>query len=160
MIDITLIHPIINHFTIALFSVSVVLDIVAKITQKEKLHYAAWINLLLAGFAAILSVISGLVAANNVPHNDKVHEIMSTHQAIGFVVLGAVLLLLIWRIVLKGAFPIKASLLYIIIGLTSLGFMFTGAYYGGEMVFRHGVAVKAVQMEEPNNHDHGENHHH
>ncbi len=160
MIDVTLIHPIINFFTIALFSVSMVLDIVAKINKKERLHYAAWVNLLFTGAVATLSVISGLLADNNVSHNDEVHEIIHTHQTIGFIILGSVLLLLIWRIVLKGTFPTKAWQLYMIIGLTSLGFMFTGAYYGGKMIFKHGEAVKAVQMDKQDDHHHGEDQHH
>ncbi len=159
MIDITLIHPIINHFTIALFTVSVVLDIIAKIFHKERLHYVAWVNLLLAGAATILTVISGLIAANTVSHDNQVHNLIQTHQSIGYFVLGCVLLLLIWRIVLKGKFPIKASILYMTIGLISLGFMFTTAYYGGEMVFRHGVAVKKISKDKKD-HNHNEDHHH
>ncbi len=159
MIDITLIHPIINHFTIALFSASVVLDLVAKISLNERLHYVAWVNLLLAGTATTLSVISGLIAANTVSHNHQVHELIHTHQTIGYFVLASVLLLLIWRIALKGKYPIKASLLYLIIGLTSLGFMLTTAYYGGEMVFKHGVAVKNISTDKQD-HNHNYDHDH
>ena len=155
MIDITLLHPIIVHFTIALFSVAVVLDILAYFTKKESFHTAAWINLIVAGSAAIFTVISGLLAEANVPHNDAAHEIMETHETLGFFVLGAILILLTWRIFLKGRFPAKGALWYVAIGVTGLVLMFTGAYYGGEMVYVHGVAVKAV----PISHDEAGHHH-
>jgi len=80
---------------------------------------------------------------------------METHETIGYIVLGIILALLIWRILLKGQFPKKASFLYIILALTGIGFIFTGAYYGGEMVYTHGVAVKAVPVtEEGTGHSH------
>lgn len=160
MFDITLIHPKVVDFTIALFSMAVLLDIIGKIAKNEKFYWAAWINLAFAGVAAVLSVVSGLLAANNVPHSDAAHQIMETHETLGFIVLGAILALLAWRIFLKGKFPVKAAWLYLLIGVAGFGVMATGAYYGGEMVFTHGVAVKAAPVSEHEaGHHHGENEH-
>ena len=162
MFDIILIHPKVVHFTIALFSLAVLLDVIGMITKNEKFHWAALLNLIFAGAAAIVTVISGLLAESNVLHNDAAHEIMETHETLGFIVLGSILLLLIWRIILKGNFPGKAVWLYLIIGIGGIGVMFVGADYGGEMVYTHGVAVKAVPVEEhahdngDDGHDHGE----
>lgn len=157
MFDITLIHPIVNHFTIALFLTSVVFDLIGMKTGSEKWRFAAWVNLLFAGGATILTVISGALAASNVPHGGNVHELMETHETLGYIVLTAVLALLAWRIALKGNFPVKAASVYIIVSVAGIGGMLTGAYYGGEMVFVHGVAVQAMPVEEHDTgHHHGE----
>jgi uncharacterized membrane protein len=148
MFEIALFHPKVVHFTIALFTVSVLLDLLGIVFKKEKFKIAGWYNLVLAGTAAIITVITGLLAEANVAHNDAAHEIMEKHETIGYMVLGFILVLLIWRIMLKGNFPQKLSVVYLGLALAGLGTMFTGAYYGGEMVYTHGVAVKAVPVTE------------
>jgi uncharacterized membrane protein len=146
MFDVTLFHPKVVHFTIALFSLAVLFDLLGMIFKKEYFHNAAWLNLIFASAAGILTVLTGLFAEANVVHNDAAHGIMETHETIGFFVLGTILILLIWRLLLKGKFPDKTSYIYVIIGAAGVGLMFTGAYYGGEMVYTHGVAVKAMSL--------------
>jgi len=160
MFDLTLIHPMLVHFTIALFTMSVFFEITGLLTKKAIWQKAAWLNLVFAGAAVIATVTSGLVAADNVGHNDAAHEIMETHETIGYIVLGLILLLLIWRIFLKGA-PVRRFIwLYLLLGLGGVGLMSVGAYMGGEMVYTHGVAVKAVPVsEEEAGHHHGGNEH-
>jgi len=163
MFDLTLIHPKLVHFTIALFSMSVFFEIAGLLTKKTIWQKAAWLNLVFAGAAVIATVLSGLLAANNVAHNDAAHEIMETHETIGFIVLGVILLLLVWRIFLKGKAVQKFAWLYLLLGLGGVGLMLTGAYLGGEMVYIHGVAVKAVPVSEAeagHHHEHGNNGHH
>lgn len=157
MFDINLIHPFMVHFTIALFTVVVILDLLGLVLNNDSFHSASWLNLIFAGCFAILTVISGLLAQANVPHNDAAHEVMETHESIGYLVLAGILILLSWRIWLKGKFPSKIKVLFLIIGLVTLGLTFTGAYYGGELVYTHGVAVKAVSIEEK---DHSHDHEH
>ena len=146
MFDVTLFHPKVVHFTIALFSLAVLFDLLGMIFKKEYFHRTAWLNLIFASAAGIVTVLTGLLAEANVVHNDAAHEIMETHETVGYFVLGAILILFIWRLVLKGEFPYKASYIYVILGAAGVGLMFTGAYYGGEMVYTHGVAVKAISL--------------
>jgi len=63
MFDITLYHPKIVHFTIALFTLAVLLDILGLVTTKHHFQNAAWLNLIFAGAAAVVTVITGLLAA-------------------------------------------------------------------------------------------------
>ncbi len=157
MLDITLLHPKVVHFTIALFAMAVLLDLLGLIIKNERFQGVAWINLIFADAAGVVTVITGLLAASNVPHAESAHQIMEIHQTLGYIVLGSIVLLLIWHILLKGKFPVKAAFLYIIIGLVGVGVMFAGAYYGGEMVYTHGVAVKALRVsEEEAGHHHAE----
>lgn len=153
--DITLFHPIVNHFTIALFVLVVLLDSLGLITKKEYFHTAAWINLIFATIAGILSLITGLLAEANAPHVDAAHEILETHETLGFIIVVSILVLFIWRMVLKGKFPAKAMILYLLIGLAGVGIMIRSSFLGGELVFVHGVAVEAV----PVSHEEAGHHH-
>ncbi|GAB4341778.1 MAG: hypothetical protein Kow0037_28610 [Calditrichia bacterium] len=157
MFELTLLHPKIIHFTIALYLMGVFLDWLGMLRKSESILQAAWYNYLGAGVFAVLSVASGLLAAGKVAHNDAAHEIMETHELIGYMVLGIILVVILWRFFLKGAFPKKFMALYLAIGLIGSGLLVTGAYLGGEMVYTHGVAVKAVPVMP---HEHGEGHHH
>lgn len=153
--NITLFHPIVNHFTIALFVLVVLLDILGRITKKEYFHTAAWVNLIFGAISGVLSLITGLLAEANVPHREAAHEIMETHETLGFIIVGAILILFVWRLILKGQFPTKAMILYLLIGLAGAGVMIRSAFLGGELVFVHGIAVEAVSVEEDgHHHDH------
>ena len=158
MIELYLIHPMFVHYTIGLFMMSVLFDILGKLTKKDGFHVAAWFNLLFAGFAVIATVISGLVAESRAPHTDTGHELLETHETIGFIVLGIILLLTIWRIVLKGKLPVRRLVIYLIVSVLGVGLMFVGGYYGGEMVYTHGYGVKAVAQTTQHIHGEGESH--
>jgi len=154
--NITLFHPIVNHFTIALFVLVVFLDILGLTTKKEYFHTAAWINLIFGAISGVLSLITGLLAEANVPHQEAAHEIMETHETLGFIIVGAILILFVWRLILKGQFPARAMILYLLIGLAGAGVMIRSAFLGGELVFVHGVAVEAVPVSpEEAEHHHG-----
>ena len=150
MFDITLIHPKLVHFTIALFLVVLILDFIGWRMKNERLHHAAWINLIFAAIAALVTAFTGWLAANNVPHNDAVHEMMETHEALGYWVTGIIVVLLIWRKVLGGKFPAKNGWLFFLVTLVGVGLMSYGASLGGDMVYIHGVGVKAVPVKAHN----------
>jgi uncharacterized membrane protein len=163
MFDITLIHPAVVHFAIALFSTAVLLEILGAVTKKEKYHSAAGINLILAGISIILAAGSGLLAEQNVVHTDAAHEIMETHKILGLIVAGMVMLLVAWRARLKGKFSSWSAWTYVLAGVVAVGLMFTGAYLGGEMVYLHGVAVKAAPVsgeEAAHHHEERDSHSH
>lgn len=156
--NITLFHPIVNHFTIALFIMAVLLDVLGLFTKKEYFHTAGLINLIFGAISGLLSLITGLLAAANVPHDEAAHEIMETHEILGYIIVGTILILLFWRLVLKGKFPDKAMILYLLIGVAGIAVMIRSAFLGGELVFVHGVAVEAVPVSEEeagHHHDHG-----
>ncbi len=159
MFDITLIHPKLVHFTIALFLVVLILDFIGWRMKNERLHHAAWINLIFAAIAALVTAFTGWLAANNVPHNDAVHEMMETHEALGYWVTGIIVVLLIWRKVLGGKFPAKNGWLFFLVTLVGVGLMSYGASLGGDMVYIHGVGVKAVPVKAHNHNGNGEEEH-
>jgi uncharacterized membrane protein len=142
--DLRLLHPIVVHFTIALFIVAVLLDIAGVVLRKPGLHAVAWVNLALAAIAAIATVSAGMTAETLVAITPQAHETLDIHKLLGFYSLGAILLLFTWRYALRGAFPRRGALLYTVISLTGVGVVSGAGYYGGEMVYRHGAAVRAT----------------
>lgn len=151
---IALLHPVTTHFTIALFSVSLLLDLIGLRTGKSKFHEAAWFNLVFAGIAAVCSVATGLLARSNTPIPASAQGTLETHQTIAFLMAGAIVVLLFWRIAQKGHMPEKYKTFYIIASILTLLILFTGNYYGGELVYRHGVAVEKYQPKSTNGSQH------
>jgi len=160
MIELYLIHPILVHFTIALFSLSVLFDILGKLTKKEGFHAAAWFNLLFGSLSVIATVIFGKIAESGAPHTDTGHELIEIHETIGFIVMGIILILAIWRIILKGKLPLKGLVIYLVVAVLGVGLMFVGGYYGGEMVYTHGYGVKPATQRTAHAHDESETHGH
>lgn len=160
MIELYQIHPILVHFTIALFSLSALFDILGKLTNKEGFYSAAWYNLLFASLSVIATVVFGVIAKSRAPHNDAGHELLQTHETIGYIVMGIIIMLAIWRIILKGKLPVKGLAIYFIVAILGVGLMFVGGYYGGEMVYTHGYGVKAAIQNTEHIHDASETHGH
>ncbi len=156
MFDITLIHPKLVHFPIAFLLGALLFDFLGAIRKNEFYHRVAWMQIILAFVFAILAVGSGLLAANNVPHNDLSHETMETHETLGYIITASLLILFIWRWRLQGNFPQKGAALYWLVLLVGSGIMVYSSDLGGKMVYEFGVAVKAVPQHEAEGHSHGE----
>lgn len=150
--DPTLFHPFLVHFTIALFTVSVLLDLLGKLLGKPGWHQAAWINLVLSGVFAVASVAAGMTAEVHLLINSETHQTLTTHKQLGFAVLGAIAVLVGWRALTRGGFPARAGLLYIALALGSAGLTFWTGFYGAELVYVDGVAVQAIDREALENH--------
>ncbi len=144
MIRIYLFHPMIVHFTIALFLFTVLLDILGLILKKDSFHVASWYSLIASGIAVIFTVIAGLIAESMVNASPAAQDIIEIHEKIGFSILTIILSLVIWRIVLKGKMPVKGRTLFLVISVIGVIIITIGGYFGGELVYTYGVAVKAM----------------
>ena len=142
------IHPVTVHFAIAFFVLAFLLDVTAAVTRKQDLHRFAWITLVCAAVAATVAVAAGLSAELNLKPTHDAHQTLDVHRTLGFASLGAILLLAAWRYGLRGQFPQRraAAVLYLLLGAASVGAVTGAGYYGGEMVYTHGAAVRAVDQ--------------
>jgi uncharacterized membrane protein len=139
--DLTNVHPIFVHFTVALFTIALLLDVLGVAARRESFHSAAWINLVLAAIFGVGTVVFGLVAETQVMIDHEDHMTLTRHKQIGFAVLAVIFVLVFWRLRTRGAFPGKAALAATTLGV---GLMWVGAHYGGQLVYGEGIAVKAV----------------
>ncbi|MBI5021752.1 MAG: DUF2231 domain-containing protein [Ignavibacteriales bacterium] len=142
------IHPYFVHFPIAILSVGLLWDLLGILLKKESFKNAGWWAQVFGVIAIVITVTTGLIAANTVPHNEASHEIMETHETIGLIVAGAFILLLIWRSFLKTSLPLRKSYqtIYLAIGILAVVTMLYGAHLGGKLVYEFGVGGSAVQQ--------------
>ena len=137
-------HPLVVHFTIALFTFSVVFDIIGWQKKNESLRNAGKWNLYFGFIAAIATVVTGFLAEGSVGYPKEARQTVENHQLLGFVVLSIIALLSVLRFLLKDKMTGIVFAIYIITGLVGIGFLVAGAYYGGELVYRYGVGVRSV----------------
>lgn len=156
-------HPLFVHFPIALLSLHFVLDLVASMAARSDWRkFASW--LLYAGTAfAGITVAMGLLAASSVVHGDEVHQIMENHEHLGVSILLLAIALSVWRAIAKSVEG-AANTLYLILAGSMVVLLTFAADLGGDMVYRYGVAVKAVEKGETmvdhvHEHDHHQHHH-
>jgi uncharacterized membrane protein len=144
MIRIYLFHPMVVHFTIALFLFSVLMDILGLITKKSTFHVVSWYSLFTSGIAVIFTVMAGLIAESTANPSIPAQGIIEIHEKFGFTVLTIIWVLTIWRIILKGKMPVKGLTLFMVISIIGVIAITIGGYLGGELVYTYGVAVKTA----------------
>ena len=140
------VHPYTVHFTIALFFSSVLFDFLGFWRNNKRLHAAAWFNLLLSGLATIFSVASGLWEKGRVALPPGTREVLEIHQTLAILITVFILGLMLWRIGSRDKLPLNKESLYLAIAAMGVVFLLSGAYFGGKLVYSHGVGVKTVIM--------------
>ena len=142
--DVRLIHPTVVHFAIGLFIISVAFDLLGKVLKRASFHSAGYLNLLVGFTAIVLAVAFGMVAELKLKPSLIAHTTLDTHKLLAFVTLALVFVLVVWRVGLRGRFPARGALLYLLLSGVGVGLISGAGYFGGEMVYRHGAAVRIV----------------
>lgn len=148
-------HPIFVHFTIALFSTSVIFYVLAymalyprfrtKIFASEFEVVARWC-LWLAAIMSIATVSAGFYAFYTVKHSALSHAVMVTHRNWAITTAATLILMACWSVwryihhkILTHAF--------VIVLLIGQSFLLITAWYGGELVYRYGTGVLSLPEE-------------
>ena len=136
------IHPLVVHFPIALIIVVFVLDLLGAAGKRQSLISAANILSIFAALGAVAAVITGLIAEDSVWHTEAAHELIETHETIGFAVLGAAVFSLVFRPALRKK-KSKNSFVWIAVFISMIATALVAfeGYLGGEIVYRHGTGV-------------------
>ncbi|MDO9046630.1 MAG: DUF2231 domain-containing protein [Methylobacter sp.] len=152
------IHPLLVHFPIAFLSAFFALDVVGTLAKKPHWRNVAGWLLYLGTVAAVFTVTAGFIAAGSVAHGDDVHAIMERHEHFGISVLTLAVLLSAWRLKSGGIIQGGANSFFLILAALLCVLMMLGADLGGLMVYKYGVAVKAVQVPDVGVHEHVHEH--
>lgn len=154
------IHALLVHFPIAFLSTFFALDMVGTLAKKQHWrNVASWL-LYFGTVAAVFTVIAGFIAAGSVAHGQDVHAIMERHEHLGVSVLSLAILLSAWRLKSGGVIQGGANSFFLILAALLCVLMLLGADLGGLMVYKYGVAVKAVQVPDVGVHEHEHEHQH
>jgi len=163
-------HPIIDHFTIALLSIGVLADMVGYVIAlcfsgensrikglAERLSAAALVLLIPGAIAAILSRLTGeseaervwdaiSPAAQQILFSDTGSAGFLSHAVLGTYLMYAFVALATWRVLLEVRATLKRTqLVYLAVAMVALcGLLYQGKT-GGELVYNHGAGTTHAQ---------------
>jgi uncharacterized membrane protein len=135
------IHPLLVHFPIALLLTSVALSWAGLLWKGKGLEQAAWYTLLLGLAGTVVTLITGLIAAQSVPIDSPAQATLNTHKFFGiatFVIFG-LQAMCAWRN--KGRYSPGKRILHTAIQLGGVALIVAVGFFGGELVFTYGIGV-------------------
>ncbi len=158
-------HPIFVHFTIALFSISVILYVLTYISNHLRIFsktilmeleiVSRWC-LWMASFVTIGTVLAGLYAYNTVRHDAVSHAAMTVHRNWALCTAATILVIASWSA--WRHYNRKSLNITFIIALFIAGaLVLVTAWRGSELVYRYGLGVMSMPKFEG---EEGHNHHH
>ncbi len=141
MSDLNLWHPRFVHFAIALLSVSLLCEIIWRITKKELFREIAEWNLIFAGAGVAMTFITGLIAEDAVTISGAAKETFENHETLGWITFIITGFLLVWRLYKNGEWYRKFATLFLIVYIAAFLSVSIGGYLGGKLVYTYGVGV-------------------
>ncbi|MEO8168948.1 MAG: DUF2231 domain-containing protein [bacterium] len=136
------VHPLLVHLPIALLTFSFFFDLVGVVSGRPNIVKVGWWTMVVGVLGAAAAVISGLIAEKTVSISASATEHFQTHQQMAFLVAGIYAALILWRTANRGEIPTKLKWAFLGIAAIGVAALWTGAWYGGEMVYRFGVGVQ------------------
>lgn len=132
-------HPLTVHFPIALLMAALLLETLALGFKKPHWHRIALWNLALGTLGAAVAVFTGRQAAATAKHSFEIHQIMTLHERLGYVVLALAAGIVGWRLLKRDALSRRGRWMsWGLLGL-ACGVLAFGAHLGGRMVYEFGV---------------------
>jgi uncharacterized membrane protein len=146
-------HPVVDHFTVALIIVGVLVDLFASMIPSRTWPRTTALTLMVVGTAAAWgSNLTGGWEAGRVWDNVKgpALDVLKRHAFLGDWLPWAILVLALWRLgiqfvgFLKGTRPI-----YLMIAVIAGGVILYQGHLGGDLVYDYGVGTALMPMATP-----------
>ncbi len=137
-------HPFLVHFPVALLTTALVFDLLGVLLARDELSRVGWWAQFVGTVGVVAAVISGLIAKSQAIIPVTAADTFDTHQQIAFLTAGAFTALLLWRIGMRTRIDQSRQHLYLLLFTGALACLWIGAWYGGELVYRFGVGLRAV----------------
>jgi uncharacterized membrane protein len=138
-------HPVVDHFSMALLIVAVLIDLVASTAPNRIwLRYTALLLMILGAIAAGASYLTGDMEADRIwnalgqPAKDVLsrHAKLGEYLAIGFGVLA------VWRILIQAfGFMAGSRAIYLIVALVAIVALGYQGHLGGVLVYNYGAGT-------------------
>lgn len=133
------IHPMLVHFPIGLFALSLTLDIASLIVGDALLVETALYAMVAGIVMALLAALPGLVDYSDIRADHPAKKIATRHL---FLNVTAVVLFSVSALLrITGPETDSTALLPLVLSLIGIGILGYSGYLGGEMVYNDGIAV-------------------
>jgi len=136
-------HPAFVHFPIGLIVFSFITDLLGRLSNRPSFRAA--------GFWSLIGALLGGAIAATTGYFDFGRDALGEtaryadfHQDVGYVLVGAVIVLTLWRWLVYGRRDLSPGYLYLFAALLVMGLTLFQAWYGGEMVYSQGAGVAAA----------------
>jgi uncharacterized membrane protein len=141
-----IVHPICVHFAAALTVFGVGLDCIGSLRSEASWQQAGRFCFFAGVVATGLAVLSGWIE-QQLPrptslYDTQIQELLFYHEYLGYGLLGFFIVLMVARLQIAGRLPI----LFVMLSMLGLAGLVIQGYLGGELVYRYGAGVRAVQI--------------
>jgi len=138
-------HPVVDHFSIALLFAAVLIDLVASAAPTRIwLRYTALLLTILGALAAGGSYFTGDMEADRIWNalGQPAKDVLKTHAQLGEYLAITFGVLAVWRIMIQGfGFMAGSRLIYLIVALAAVVTLGYQGHLGGELVFDYGAGT-------------------
>lgn len=145
-------HPVADHFTVALLFVGVLADLIGSLIPARRwIRYMALTLMIMGAAAAASSWLTGGWEAHRVKSmtTGAAHDILKDHAELGDWLVWIFAILALWRIGVEALGSLASSRpIYLIAAVVAIGLLGYQGYMGGEMVYGYGVGT-ALQAAAP-----------
>jgi uncharacterized membrane protein len=139
-------HPVADHFSIALLVVAVLVDIAAALfSQRLWLRYTAVLLMVLGAASAAASYWTGHIEAERIwdlVGNPAAKDVLKEHARYGYYLMYVFAVLALWRILIQAfVFMARTRQVYLALAIIAVAGLLYQGRLGGELVFTYGVGT-------------------
>ncbi len=146
-------HPVVDHFSIALLVVAVVIDIVALIfSQRPSLRHTALTLMIIGAIACAASYGTGDIEGDRVWDlvNGPAKEVLKRHAEFGYWLMIAFGVLALWRILIAAlGFMERTHQIYLAFALAAVAGLLIQGKLGGDLVYTYQVGTGTMAAGAP-----------
>ncbi len=141
-------HPVADHFSIALLVVAVLVDVAALIfSERLWLRYTALTLMILGAGAAAASFGTGDIEGDRIWDmvSGPAKDVLKLHAQVGYYLMIAFAVLALWRILIQAFnFMDRTRQIYLAFALVAVGVLLYQGHLGGQLVYTYGVGTGAM----------------
>lgn len=141
-------HPVADHFSIALLVAAVLVDVAALIfSQRLWLRYMAMTLMIIGAGAAAASYATGDIEGDRIWDlvTGPAKDVLKSHAQLGEYLMIAFAVLALWRILIQAFnFMDRTRQIYLAFALVAVGVLLYQGHLGGQLVYTYGVGTGAM----------------
>jgi len=141
-------HPLADHFTVAILTVAVLVDLIALLfATRQWLRYMAATLMIMGALAAAFSYLSGLAEAQRLGEavSGPAQDVLLRHAWYGQYLTYAFIVLAVWRLGLQAFnFLAGSRATYTIVAVTAVVVLFWQMHLGGVLLYTYGVGTQLM----------------